>query len=332
MTFSTSLWRKIQRTNLTKIDELAEFLDYPPFLNQFLSLKSSFPLNLPLRLAKKISKQTLIQDPIFRQFIPIKEEEIDLGLSSVDPLNEITFTIRDKLIQKYPHRALLLTSSGCAMNCRFCFRRHVNYPQSNFEKELEIIQNRTDLYEIILSGADPLAVDNRIIDFLFDKFSSIEHIKLLRFHTRFPIGIPERIDEGFLKILNQTTKMVWFVIHCNHAIELDTEVIEALNKIQKLGIPVLGQTVLLKGINDNATALKELFLKMITHGIKPYYLHQLDKVKGAMHFEVPIESGLDLMDQLRNQLPGYAIPSFVQEIPGMQSKTILQPCHANIKK
>jgi KamA family protein len=142
----------------------------------------------------------------------------------------------------------------------------------------------------------------------------------VRFHTRFPIGVPERIDEEFLEILSNSRLQTWFIIHCNHARELDEEILSALKSIQKLGIPVLCQTVLLRGVNDQLEALKALYEQLIDQGIVPYYLHQLDRVEGAAHFEVAIEHGRELVNQLSKCLPGFGIPKYVQEVAGQPSK------------
>ena len=175
----------------------------------------------------------------------------------------------------------------------------------------------------MLSGGDPLSLTNERLADLINRLSVIPHVQRLRFHTRFPIGIPERIDDGLLNILAVTRLQVYFVIHCNHANELDADIFEALKKVQRLGIPVLSQTVLLKGVNDQVSILKDLFETLSNNGIIPYYLHQLDRVRGAAHFEVDEAIGRQLIAGLSKLLPGYAIPKYVREIPGEPSKTIL---------
>jgi len=310
-------WREIQKTNFTRLSDLAEFLEVE------LDLSFRFPLNLPRRLAAKMPKQTL-DDPLTRQFVPIPDEKKKpLGFSK-DPVQDTSFCKSDKLLQKYQGRALLLTTSACAMHCRYCFRQNYPYaPKTSFENELELIGQDPTLHEVILSGGDPLSHSDRDLGSLLKQLDAIQHIKLIRFHTRFPIGIPERIDESFLALLSNLRSQVIFVIHANHVRELDTDVLFSLKSIQSLGIPVLTQTVLLKGVNDHIDALKELFLKCILHGMIPYYLHQLDRVEGAAHFEVDPEVGKALIQALRCELPGYAVPRFVQENPRALGKTLL---------
>ncbi len=316
------LWRQIQRENFTKWGDLCAFLKLDPIQQEWIKKKSSFPLNLPRRLAEKIKKGTL-EDPIFKQFVPtIQEDEKKEGFSC-NPVGDEEVQ-RGKYLQKYEGRVLLLVTSGCAMHCRYCFRQHFPYQTlSGFEEELGLIREDTSLKEVILSGGDPLSLRNEVLATLMRQIEEIPHIKRVRFHTRFPIGIPERIDEGFLAILASTSLQVWFVIHANLAQELDEEVLFSLKQVQKLAIPVISHTVLLRGVNDSVSLLQELFEKMVDHGIQPYYLFQLDRVEGAAHFETSEEEGHLLMEALRKRLSGYAIPRYAKEVAGLPSKLIL---------
>ncbi len=317
-------WRTIQRKNFTRVQELCDFLELDDVARAKVLKTPRFPLNLPFRLAAKMGKNNL-NDPLFRQFVPIKDE---LAVSSgflLDPVKDASVRKERKLLHKYPGRALLLATGACAMNCRFCFRQNFEYEteQKSFENELRLIADDPSLKEIILSGGDALSLSNAVLQELTQGLSAIPHLSLLRFHTRFPLGIPERLDEDFIELLATCRLQIWFVIHCNHPLELDADVAAALRKIQKLGIPVLNQFVLLKGVNDTFPILKELHERLIECGIIPYYMHQLDRVQGAAHFEVDREEGLALIQQLRASLPGYAVPRFAVEIPGEISKTII---------
>ena len=208
------------------------------------------------------------------------------------------------------------------MHCRYCFRQHYDYETQDklFTEELQQIAQEPSLTEILLSGGDPLSLSNAQLGHLLGKLQEIPHLKRIRFHTRFPIGIPERIDAEFLELLASCSKQVIFVIHCNHPNEFDNEILESLKKVGKLGIPLLSQTVLLKGVNDTLSVLETLFMLLVDHGILPYYLHQLDRVQGATHFEVAEEKGKQLMEQLGDLLPGYAMPKYVREVPGQPKK------------
>jgi len=314
------LWRQIQRDNFRHWQTLAEFLELDldkPFFSH-----PHFPLNLPRRLAEKIQKGTL-DDPILTQFFPHQKENISASGFLSDPVEDTAFRITYRLLKKYAGRVLLMPTSTCAMHCRYCFRQNYPYHKSpgDFSKELDAIANDLSIHEVILSGGDPLSLSDRKLKALIEGLSAISHIKLLRFHTRFPIGIPERITDSFLETLENTRLQTFFLLHTNHPRELDDDVLAAMKKIQKQGVPVLTQTVLARGVNNDFETLKELCLKLAEHGIVPYYLHQLDKVQGAAHFEVSTQAGLKLIQKLREALPGYAVPNYVQEIPSQKSKT-----------
>lgn len=318
-------WKKILRTNFVDPLALADFLELDDLQRQRLLLSPRFVLSLPRRLAQKISKGTL-EDPILKQFVPTTEEcNISPGYIS-DPVGDCTFRKADKLLHKYEGRMLLVCTSACAMHCRYCFRQNFDYAVSSkaFEKELEMIRQEKSIHEVLLSGGDPLSLDDRILEELLLSLAGIPHIKRVRFHTRFPIGIPERITPSFLKILELVPLQFWFVVHVNHPRELDADVLSALKSIQKLGIPVLNQFVLLRGINDDVEVLVELCSLLADHGIMGYYMHQLDRVQGAAHFEVSEEKGKQLVAELAGRLPGYAVPRYVKEVAGMPSKTLIK--------
>jgi EF-P beta-lysylation protein EpmB len=319
------LWRQIQRENFTDWKKLLTFLQLDLLAAHAIVLPNSkFSLNLPQRLAQKIAKGYW-EDPVLLQFLPTLRELETSPLFILDPVADNTFRKAPKLLHKYRGRALLVCTGACAMHCRFCFRQHFDYVATDklFQEELQAIAQETSLTEIILSGGDPLSLSNSQLEHLLTELDRIPHLKRIRFHTRFPIGIPERIDDGFLKLLAACSKQVVFVIHCNHAKEFDEEIFQQLKAVQQLGIPLLSSSVLLKNINDDVHTLKNLFELLIDRGILPYYLNQLDRVQGAEHFEVPEEQGKHLMDQLGALLPGYAVPKYVREIPREPRKTPL---------
>jgi EF-P beta-lysylation protein EpmB len=323
---SPALWRKIQRENFTSIEKLADFLQLDAASRIQLLPHPKFVLNLPKRLAQKIAKNDL-QDPIARQFLPLSEELLVFPQFEKDPVKDENFQLTPRLLQKYHGRALLITSGACAMHCRYCFRQNYEYPSSShgFDQELEILRQTPSIEEIILSGGDPLSLSDETLFNLLDQLSSIDHIKRFRFHTRFPVGIPERLDEAFLSRFANIKRPVWVVLHINHARELDEDIFAALARWQKAGAILLNQAVLLKGVNDNLETLKELCLSLVNHGILPYYLHQLDRVQGAGHFEVDIDKGKALTQLLRAELSGYGVPLYVKEEAYQTSKTPLLP-------
>ncbi|ADI37697.1 uncharacterized KamA family protein YjeK [Waddlia chondrophila 2032/99] len=317
-------WRQIQRQNFTNWEKLADFLELDEFHRQEIMKNPRFVLNLPIRLAKKIEKGNL-NDPILRQFLPMVAEMVETAGFVSDPVGDHACRKASKLLHKYNGRVLLVSTSACAMHCRYCFRQNFDYEveDKTFDEELEVISKDETIKEVILSGGDPLSLSNRHLGALLEKISAIPHINRLRFHSRFPIGIPERIDDEFLEAVDRLPHQVWFVIHCNHPRELDKDIFDRLNTLRKLGVNILNQAVLLRGVNDDADTLAELCETLSDHGIFPYYLHQLDRVQGASHFEVSKEEGLQLIDQLTRRLPGYAVPKYVQEIAGEPSKTPL---------
>lgn len=316
------LWRQVQKTNFFKIDELLDFLELSVELRTSILRRPRFSLNLPRRLAEKIQKGTL-DDPILRQFVPLTDELIEKPGFVSQPVEDGKFQKTSKLLHKYEGRALLLTTSACAMHCRYCFRQNFPYEttHSDFDEALDHIRSDDSIEEIILSGGDPLSLSNEQLEKLFHSLESITHLKRIRFHTRFPIGIPERIDNELLNLLKGSSKQIFFIIHVNHAIELDSDVLAALKKIQCLGIPVLNQAVLLKGVNDDEKTLLNLCETLVDGGILPYYLHALDQVKGAAHFESSDSRGIELIEFLQKNLSGYGVPKFVREEIGQASKT-----------
>lgn len=310
----------LNETSFTCLKKLISFLEIDEINQKKIFFNSHFPLNLPFRLAKKIKKNDL-SDPIFLQFVPLTSEKLTKKGFSLNPTKEEEFQ-ENNFLQKYQNRALLLCSNSCAMNCRFCFRRNLKYKiiDSNFNKELSLIKKRENLSEIILSGGDPLLLNLLDLENLLKNLDSINHIKRIRFHTRLLTAFPEMIDEKFLQILSKIKKQIIFVLHVNHLNELDDAIFQAIEKIQKLNIPFLSQTVLLKKVNDSTDTLLNLFEALSNNAIFPYYLHQLDKIENSSHFEVPVAKGKKIIEKLRSLTSGYNIPSYVQEIPHRDSK------------
>lgn len=320
---SSSSWRSIQRESFTRVEALADFLQLNEEQRTHILFRPNFPFQVPLRLAQKMAKRTL-DDPLVKQFLPLVQE-LDLHAGFVsDPVCDAAFQKENKLLQKYHGRVLLVCTSACAMHCRYCFRQNFDYSSAKgFEEEFVIIEKDLSIQEVILSGGDPLSLSNETLESILNFLATCRHIRRIRFHTRFPIGIPERIDEDFLNLIASLPQQIYFVIHCNHFHELDEDIFQRLKMLQRLGCIVLNQAVLLKGVNDDAHVLRELAEQLVNRGILFYYLHQLDKVKGAAHFEVEEEKGHALIAEMAKHLPGYAVPKYVREIAGEPNKTSL---------
>lgn len=267
-------------------------------------------------------------DPLLRQVLPLSAELDVVPGFMVDPVGDAAATRQPGLLQKYEGRVLLVTTGVCAVHCRYCFRRHFPYSEgprsiADWQPALDEIASDPSIHEVILSGGDPLMIVDRVLADLVDELAAIPHLRRLRVHTRLPIVIPERVTNELVGLLRGTPLTPIVVVHANHANELDEQVLEALARFSDAGIPLLNQAVLLRGVNDSTSAQLKLCERLVDHRVLPYYLHQLDRVAGAAHFEVPVEVGCRIVAELRERLPGYAVPRFVAERPAELSKTIL---------
>lgn len=314
--------------SFTDINKLIKFLKLDNKNKKKILLKISFPLYLPMRLAKKIKKNDL-SDPILRQFVPLIDEEKKDPSFTIDPLDEKSFK-KGKLLKKYKNRALLITSNACHMHCRYCFRKNsfkkIKDKHQNFRDEINLIKKDKNLDEIILSGGDPLTLSNYQLENLLKKLDKISHLKRIRFHTRSIIAHPEKFlikNSEFLEIFKFLKKQIIFVFHINHPKEIDNEVKKALKILKKQNFLLFNQSVLLKGVNDDFKVLKTLCETLIELGVIPYYLHQLDKIKGTTHFDVSIKKGKKLLKELNENMSGYMIPKYVKEIPNKKSKSLI---------
>ena len=267
-------------------------------------------------------------DPLLRQVFPLIDEGFTHKNFVNDPVGDQLAITSPGLLQKYHGRALLLTTGACAIHCRYCFRRHFPYNDSNplasqWQQTLITLQQDTSINEIILSGGDPLALSDNKLAQMVSELELIPHLKRLRIHTRLPVVLPERINDGLLSWITSTRFQVVMVIHANHSHELTQAEAEALKALAQAQVQLLNQTVLLKGINDSVEALTNLSERLIEVGVLPYYLHLLDPVAGAGHFDVTEKIGTELIKQLRRNLSGYLVPRLVREQQGESSKTVI---------
>jgi EF-P beta-lysylation protein EpmB len=260
------------------------------------------------------------QDPLLRQVLPLEEETLLVPGYAVDPLEEEHSLMAPGLLQKYPGRALLVTTGVCAVHCRYCFRRHYPYQEGAWKLGLEKLRGETHVEEVLLSGGDPLAMAPGIFRELILALDTIPHLQRLRVHTRLPIVLPARVDEELLELLGSLRLPIYLVVHANHARELSPGVALAAKALRGVGVILLNQSVLLRGVNDSLEALEDLSRGLVNLGIIPYYLHLLDPIQGAAHFEVSEERGRSLHAALRERLPGYGVPVLVREKPGAKSK------------
>jgi L-lysine 2,3-aminomutase len=281
-------------------------------------------------------------DPLLRQILPIAAENDVVPEFGPDPVGEQATRRAPGLLQKYQGRALLITTSACAIHCRYCFRREFPYsdamaqttiqsannatdPSPRFQEAIDEIARDPSLEEIILSGGDPLSLSDSRLTALTDELAKIPHIRRLRLHTRQPVVLPSRVDAGLSAWLRRVPWPVVFVLHANHANEIDETVRAACARLREHGVTLLNQTVLLKGVNDNADALVDLSRALFEAGVLPYYLHVLDKVSGAAHFDLPEERARQLAGALAARMPGYLVPRLVREVEGAPAKLSLAP-------
>jgi EF-P beta-lysylation protein EpmB len=267
-------------------------------------------------------------DPLLRQVLPLADELVSPPEFVSDPVGDRDAAIAPGLIKKYEGRALWILTGACPVHCRYCFRRHFAYDEAPkgfpaWEENLAQVAADETIGEVILSGGDPLMlVDSQLAE-LARRLAAIRHVRRLRIHTRMPIMAPQRVCDELLAWLCGTRLTPVVVIHANHPREIDADVAEAIGRLVDAGVPVLNQSVLLAGVNDSADVLVELCERLVDLRVVPYYLHQLDRVIGAAHFEVQESVGLAIMADLRRRLPGYAVPRYVRETPGAASKVVL---------
>lgn len=266
------------------------------------------------------------QDPLFLQVMSSAQEFLPAEGFSQDPLQEQQ-PAAPNILHKYHNRVLLMVKGGCAVNCRYCFRRHFPYDQTkgnkeNWQKALDYIAANPQIEEVILSGGDPLMAKDRELAWLLKQLENIPHLQRLRIHTRLPVVIPQRITEEFCDLLQQNRLAVVMVTHINHPNEIDERFRSAMQKLKNAGVVLLNQAVLLKGINDNANTLKTLSEALFQAGILPYYLHLLDKVEGASHFYLSDESAVEIYRELQRITSGYLVPKLAREIAGEPNKTL----------
>lgn len=323
-----SSWRDELRLAVRDAAQLVAVLELPPeLIEPARAAAQSFPVFAPWPYIGRMAKGDA-SDPLLRQVLPLGEELAEQPGFVIDPVGDDAAKVSAGLLQKYGGRALLVTTGACAVHCRYCFRRHFPYFESprspdEWQPAIDRIAADPTIDEVLLSGGDPLTLVDSHLAELAERIAAIPHVKRLRIHTRLPIVIPQRVTAELIDWLRGTRLAPIVVVHANHAQEIDDPTATALARLVDSGIPVLNQAVLLRGVNDEAETLIGLSRRLVDLRVMPYYLHQLDRVAGAAHFEVPISRGLELVNQMRRFLPGYAVPRYVQEAPGESHKRVL---------
>ena len=323
-------WKLELSRSVTTIDELLASLNLKATeLRISQQAAVDFSLKVPRPFIARMQPNNP-DDPLLLQVLPVKAELTAVEGFSDDPLEEASHNPIAGIVHKYANRLLLVISPACAINCRYCFRRHFPYEQNRQSKEqwqqaLDYIRSDTEINEVIYSGGDPLAANDHFLSWLTEQIADIEHIKRLRIHTRMPVVIPSRIDQAFISWATATRLKPIVVLHINHGNEIDHAVAASIKRLQDAGLKVLNQSVLLRDINDSADCLAELSEKLFDCDVMPYYLHLLDPVAGASHFDVDEEYAKLIYRQLQSILPGFLVPKLVREIPNRKSKTTIAP-------
>ncbi|MCA9164336.1 MAG: EF-P beta-lysylation protein EpmB [Planctomycetales bacterium] len=321
-------WREAMKSAIRDARTLCEELRLPTGVAESAGRAAEgFPIFVPQPFLARMQPGD-IRDPLLRQVLPLDEELRPQPGFSADPVGDGEATHGPGLLRKYTGRALLITTGACAIHCRYCFRRHFPYEEAPkslaaWHDALEAIAADGSIHEVLLSGGDPLTLVDETLEALVERLAAIPHLRRLRVHSRLPVVIPRRVDDRMLAWFTGTRLTPVMVIHANHPNELDAEVAESVGRLIAAGVPVLNQAVLLRGVNDRVETLAELSERLLDIRVTPYYLHQLDRVAGAAHFEVPVAEGQRLIEQLRSRLPGYAVPRYVQEIAGDSHKRVL---------
>jgi lysine 2,3-aminomutase len=311
-------WRDEFRDALKTTQELNAFFDF-----QFPETK--YPIFIPRKFAQKI-KEFGEDSPLWKQFLPDSKENESTG--RVDPIGDKIHAKGSQLIHRYGNRALFTPTTICPIQCRYCFRKNElssndEIFDANFEATKKYLLSHPEINEVIFTGGDPLILSDEKLANYLQEFSEIESIKYIRFHTRTPIILPSRIDEGFINIMTSAKylfKRALIMIHVNHLAEIDEEVEDAINRLTEAGIEVFSQTVLLKNINDQTELLEVLFNKLSDLKVTPYYLHHPDEARGAMHFTLSLEEGRRIVHPLHSVLSGWSSPKYVIDIPGGEGK------------
>ncbi|AXQ29084.1 EF-P beta-lysylation protein EpmB [Solimonas sp. K1W22B-7] len=319
-------WQHALREAFTRPADLLDYLQIDPALPALaLDRLRDFPLRVPRGFAARMRKGDPA-DPLFLQVWPRPQESEQVAGFGLDAVGDLHKTRDGGVIHKYQGRALLITTGACAVHCRYCFRRHFPYSdqlaaREQWREALQTLAGDPSIEEVILSGGDPLSLSDDKLASLSEALEQIPHLRRLRIHTRQPIVLPERVDERLLQWLGRGRLQKVIVLHVNHPQELDASVERALRPLRELQIPLLNQAVLLRGINDSAQTLRNLSEKLFACGILPYYLHMVDRVQGAAHFEVDVEAARRLASELVALVPGYLMPRLAREDAGAASKT-----------
>lgn len=313
------------RDAVTDPTELLRLLGLPADAVALRDGAAPFPLRVPRAYVARMRRGDR-DDPLLRQVLPLAAEDAPVPGYGMDAVGDLDARAATGVLHKYDGRALLVATGSCAVHCRYCFRRHYPYDEdtaarNGWRDAIDWLRGNAGVSELILSGGDPWSLATHKLAELTAGLGDIPHLRRLRVHTRLPVVLPARVDEELLAWVRSLPVPLVVVVHANHAAELDADVDAALARLRDAGATLLNQSVLLRGVNDDADALVALSERLIDAGVLPYYLHLLDRVAGTAHFAVDDARGRSLVQEMRERLPGYLVPQLVREVPGAASKT-----------
>jgi EF-P beta-lysylation protein EpmB len=325
---SIPVWQRELANAVSDPAELLSMLDLDPaLLPGARAAAALFPLRVLRSYVARMNKGDP-GDPLLRQILPLTAETLTAPGYLSDPVGDLGAMKVPGLLHKYHGRALLITTAACGVHCRYCFRREFPYQEANskageWQRAVEYLAADHSVSEVILSGGDPLCLSNGVLAVLLEKLAAIDHLQRVRIHSRLPVVLPQRVDRGLLELLAASRPQVVVVLHANHPREVDASVAEALIRLAMARVALFNQAVLLKGVNDSVEVLAELSDTLFRVGVIPYYLHLMDRVRGASHFEVEESRTRSIMEEMRNSLPGYLVPRLVREQAGRAAKILV---------
>ncbi len=318
-------WREELARAITNPQDLLATLGLPATLLPAAERAHAlFPLRVPRPYLARITPGDP-DDPLLRQILPLAAEEHVAAGDLRDPVGDLAAQVAPGVLHKYQGRVLLTATGACAVHCRYCFRRHFPYAEANAARDdwrsaVTYIAENPSVREVILSGGDPLTLADDKLVVVIRRLEAVDHVQTLRLHSRVPVVVPSRVDNGLLAVLHKTRLAVVLVLHINHPREIDQDVASACGRLRAAGVTLLNQSVLLAGVNDEADVLVGLSERLFAAGVLPYYMHMLDRVQGAAHFAVAEDVALGLMRAVRDRLPGYLVPRLVREVAGAPAK------------
>lgn len=321
-------WQQLWREAVREPAELLALLGLPGLAERVsASAAAQFPLRVPRGFVARMRPGDP-NDPLLRQVLPLDDEDQVVPGFGLDAVGDLAAGAGTGVIHKYQGRVLLVATGSCAVHCRYCFRRHYPYAEqtaaaAGWREALDYLAGETGVQEVLLSGGDPLSLSTAKLAEFTGELARLPHIRRLRLHTRLPVVLPERVDDELMGWLAGLPWPAVMVVHANHGNEIDASVAAALGRLKAAGVHLLNQAVLLRGVNDSVEALAGLSERLFGAGVLPYYLHQLDRVAGTAHFEVPDEAARALVQALSARMPGYLVPRLVREQAGAPAKTPL---------